>query len=144
MGFNRAAWNRGYHPDPTKKTWEEMTDEEKTALKVLGYSGSSWDNREPFSNYKFWVDLTEEEKQAALALGYKTMKWNNRAGQARPPDYVGKSWAEMTQEDQAALEVLGFNEVLWDGGTSPLPLSAFKTWKKLSVCGSCHKNYLFI
>ena len=112
-----------------------MTDEEKAALVVLGYSASSWDNREPFSNYKFWKDLTHEEKEAAQVLGYKAVRWNDRAGQAKAPGHVGKLWMELTNDEQGALEVLGFSETLWDDGTSPLPLSAFKTWNKLAVCG---------
>ena len=112
-----------------------MTDEEKTALKVLGYSGSSWDNREPFSNYQFWGDLTDEQKAAARVLGYKQVRWNNRAGQAKSPPHVNKAWGQLTIYEQAALEVLGFTQTLWDEGTSPLPVSVFKPWDHLIVCG---------
>ena len=112
-----------------------MTDEEKSALLILGYSAHGWDTREPHSSYKLWGELKDEEKAAAEVLGYKATKWNNKAGQAKPPGYVEKVWMELTNDEQAALGVLGFTETLWDDGTSPRPRSYFKSWDELTVCG---------
>ena len=115
-----------------------MTDEEKAALVVLGYSEHSWDTREPYSSYKLWGQLTEKERAAAEVLGYKAVNWNDLAGQANLPAHVNKVWSELTDEEKAALEVLGFTEVLWDEGTSPRPASFFRAWTALTVCGGCY------
>ena len=132
LGFNAESWSSSQvqQPASTKKTWVEMTDEEKAALVVLGYSVNSWDNREPHSSYKLWGDLTDDEKIAAEMLGYRAAKWNKRAG-----DHVRKDWPEMTNDEQVALEILGFTQTLWDEGTFMRPISYFKSWDQLTVCG---------
>ena len=112
-----------------------MTDEEKSALLILGYSAHGWDTREPDSSYKLWSDLTDKERVAAGVLGYKAAKWNDKAGQAKPPDHVGKKWVELTKDEQAAMGVLGLTETVWDDGTSARPRSYFKSWDMLTVCG---------
>ena len=147
LGFDYESWSSSQvqQPASTEKTWVEMTDEEKVALQILGYSASSWDNREPHSSYQMWGDLTDDEKTAAEVLGYRATKWNNRAGQANPPDHVDSAWADLTLHKQTALEVLGFTKTLWDDGTSSRPPSYFKPWGDLDVCGekiSSAQNFL--
>ena len=137
LGFNAESWESSQvqQPTSTEKTWMEMTDEEKAALKTLRYSASTWRNREPHSSYKLWGDLTDDEKIAAVVLGYRAANWNDRAGQAKPPDHVGKTWSKLTLDEQAALGVLGFTKTLWNDGTSGRPGSYFKSWGELTVCG---------
>ena len=113
----------------------EMTDEEKDALVVLGYSEYTWDSREPISSYKYWGDLTDDERAAAELLGYKASKWNDRAGTAKQPKHVKKSWADLNSDEQNALVALGWSEEVWDEGTSARPESFATSWDDLKVCG---------
>ena len=55
-----------------------MTDEEKAALLILGYSAHGWDTRSPSSDNLYWRDLTDGQRTAAEMLGYKPAKWNDR------------------------------------------------------------------
>ena len=139
LGFNRISWNdkksKQEQPASMDKTWAELTGDEKAAVVVLGYTGKTWDNREPFVNHKFWGDLTREQLRAVKALGYTAATWNNKDKTAVQPAYVDKAWPQMTNDERAALGVLGYTATTWDDGTSPLPSSAFKTWEGLNVCG---------
>ena len=139
LGFNRISWNdkksKQEQPASMDKTWAELTGDEKAAVVVLGYTGETWDNKKPFSYYKFWSDLTPDEMAAAEVLGYTVVNWNNRDNKAVLPAHVDKVWAQMTNAERTALGVLGYTKALWDGGMSPLPSSAFKTWDGLNVCG---------
>ena len=112
-----------------------MTDEEKTALLVLGHSAISWDTREPVASYKLWQHLTDEEETAAKLLGFNATTFNKSPNPTKAPKYVGKAWSELTLEEQAAIRVLGFTQTLWDDGVSAAPKSYFKSWDELTVCG---------
>ena len=112
-----------------------MTDEEKAALLVLGYSAHGWDTREPDSSYKLWSDLTDEEEAAAEVLGYDATTWDHSAGLAKGPNHVGKVWSELTDYEQAAMGIFGFTETLWGDGISGRPRSYFKRWDMLTICG---------
>ena len=139
LGFNQNSWNdkksKQAQPASMDKTWAKLTSEEKAAVVVLGYTGETWDNREPFANHKFWGDLTREQLRAVKALGHTPATWNNKDKTAVQPAYADKAWPQMTNDERAALEVLGYTATTWDEGTSPLPPSAFKTWEGLNVCG---------
>ena len=112
-----------------------MTDEEKSALLILGYSAHGWDTRSPSSDNLYWRDLTDGQRTAAEMLGYKPAKWNDRKGTAKPPDHVGKLWSELTNAERASLRVLGYRKKLWNMGATPRPRSYFKAWEELTVCG---------
>ena len=53
--YDRYSWKSltdMKQPASSEKSWMEMTDEEKDALVVLGYSEYTWDSRELVSSYK--------------------------------------------------------------------------------------------
>ena len=58
--------------------WAELPADAKAAAKVLGYTGSMWDNdKTPGICEKAWKDLTAEQKKAAAVLGYSQEGWDD-------------------------------------------------------------------
>ena len=58
--------------------WGELPEDPKAAAKVLGYTGSMWDNdKTPGICEKAWKDLTAEQKKAASVLGYSQEGWDD-------------------------------------------------------------------
>ena len=66
MGYTQVSWDNEsgneQQPSSAHKYWNELTDTERAAAVVLGYSGSTWDKRgkkyQPASASKYWAELT--------------------------------------------------------------------------------------
>ena len=60
LGFNETTWDNdsGEEPQPGTffKHWTELTDKERAAAMVLGYTKPIWN--QPASIYKYWKELT--------------------------------------------------------------------------------------
>ena len=75
---------------------------ERAALRVLGYTQTSWDNEsgeetQPWvGNKYYWNRLSKDERAAVVVLGYTETTWDNRSGLEPQPASASKKWAEMT------------------------------------------------
>jgi hypothetical protein len=68
----------GVAPEVAKIKWNELSDEERGAAKVLGQSEKTWnEDLHVASEDKTWRSLTDEEKEAATVLKYNEDSWNN-------------------------------------------------------------------
>ena len=61
--WNKEAEN-ALKPWSSIKSWVDLTNNEKIAARVLGYTETSWDNvsgnePQPVSYYKYWDELTK-------------------------------------------------------------------------------------
>jgi hypothetical protein len=43
VGFDEVMWNSNHWPEESHKSWNDLTDKERTAYAVLGYSKKTWD-----------------------------------------------------------------------------------------------------
>ena len=66
LGYTQVLWDnksgKEKKPASADKYWSKLTDQEKAAAVVLGYTGSSWDKGgkkyQPASASKYWTELT--------------------------------------------------------------------------------------
>ena len=70
-------------PTALFKRWEELTEDEKEAAKVFGYTEASWDNKsgqevQPNSINRPWDELALKKRNALKALGLTRASWNGR------------------------------------------------------------------
>lgn len=57
--------------------WRDLTDEQREAAKVLGYTRKKWDNSKAVpADDKHWVELSNDEREAAILLGYTPDVWD--------------------------------------------------------------------
>ena len=142
LGFTEVTWDNcsGEEPQPAavRKTWDELTDDERTAVEYLGFIKLSWDTRAPSSSTKTWAALTDDERTAATDFGYTETNWDNLSGEELQPPAANKYWSEMGVEEIVSLSVLGYTQTNWDNWPCEPPCepAAFtKQWRQLTSCG---------
>lgn len=87
LGYDSSSWDRNEWVLPRKTSWNELTEDMRRALEVLGESAASWDHWQagdgtagPVVNsndMRDWTDLTAAERVAAAALGFTEATWNS-------------------------------------------------------------------
>ena len=116
-----------------RKTWDELTEEERTAAEYLGFIKLSWDTRPPSSSTKTWAALTDDERTAATDFGYTETNWDNLSGEELQPPAANKYWSDMGVEEIVSLTALGYTQTNWDN--CPREPEAFtKQWRQLTPC----------
>jgi len=79
--------------DPWDKEWTELADDERAAVKALGYDEEHWMDRftkSPDACCKTWELLSEAQQRAAAQLGYHQAKWDE--------EYEGGTYYEEPDE----------------------------------------------
>lgn len=110
-------------------TWDELTEDQKTYLKKLGWNQDLWESKDWHNNnilaptgYLYWDELNEVQKNAVEKLKYNkflTIKV-----------YLWKSIEDMDPEAIKDLLAIGYTEYLWD---NEVYIDIFsKIWKELS------------
>ena len=149
LGFTSVTWDNlsgtEQQPATIDKAWIDLTDDEKAAAMILGFTRLVWDTPVPAAAEKYWASLSEFERAAAEALGFTELSWDNKSGKEIQPPSTRKSWSEMTGKELAALLFLGFDQSNWDNWlTGGLPESLSKPWNQLSSCGEDHPSHTAI
>ena len=74
LGYTQKNWDNPKEKQPAsaEKYWAELTDSERAAAAVLGYTGKIWDNdsgteKQPASADKYWIELTSCGESRAVA-----------------------------------------------------------------------------
>jgi hypothetical protein len=71
--------NLGYVCNWDTQDWDDLTNAEKKAFQILGWSRDTWDgdNEDAASaSGKDWSKLTPKERKAAQSLGYSAEDWD--------------------------------------------------------------------
>jgi hypothetical protein len=71
--------NLGHVCNWETQDWDDLTDAERRAFEVLGWSRATWagDNEGAASaSRKVWSKLTPKERNAAQSLGYSAQDWD--------------------------------------------------------------------
>jgi hypothetical protein len=71
--------NLGHVCNWDTQDWEDLSDAEKQAFQILGWSRATWDddNEDAASaSGKAWSKLTPKERNAAQSLGYSAQDWD--------------------------------------------------------------------
>ena len=63
LGYTKITWDnksgKEKQPSTADKEWDELTDQEREAAEVLGYTRKMWENEEdPAAMEKEWEELT--------------------------------------------------------------------------------------
>lgn len=135
LGFTHSIWNIGGDIPNEEKEWSELTEAEKNAATILGYSEDNWNDdsnssssdessptrhetkmrvipeekEEKYEEYDF-QELPAEVKRAAKILGYTLSIWNK--GGSVPNEE--KEWSDLTEAEQKAATILGYTKDNWD------------------------------
>ncbi len=120
LGWNAESWAHGPPPASSNKSWQELTDLERSAAKSLGYDEAKWDNETDELQYA-WDNLTPTQQNAWAVLGWNRENWEH----GPPPASAGKKWQDLSAAERAAAESLGYDEAKWDRQTAPLPESGW-------------------
>lgn len=94
-------------------SWDDLTDDQKTAAILLSYNRSSWDNpgTNPIELLQY-DSLSAEESSAAFTLGYPTPLtwdcWQNHYTSYNWT-YLGATYIQVVQW----YEILGWNAIKW-------------------------------
>jgi hypothetical protein len=82
-GFAAAAANGirklGHVCNWETQDWDDLTDAERQAFQILGWSRATWDGENEgavASSKKGWSELTPKERKAAQSLGYSAHDWD--------------------------------------------------------------------
>lgn len=93
-----------------------MSDEELTALEVLGYTETNFGRTEievPDAMTIPWHELTtcvcDSERDAAKALGFTKVSWDNWSGEEPQPASLEKRWDELTDEEREGAKKTGLD-----------------------------------
>ena len=112
-------------------SWDDLTDDQKTAAVLLSYNRSSWDN--PGTNsieLLQYNSLSAEESSAAFTLGYTTPLtwdcWQNHYTSYNWT-YSGATYIQVVQW----YEILGWNAIKWEDKLVDPPLTDGMTWYEL-------------
>jgi hypothetical protein len=73
--------NLGHVCNWETQDWDDLTDPERQAFQILGWSRDTWDgdNEDAASaSGKAWYKLTPKERNAAQSLGYSAQDWDIR------------------------------------------------------------------
>jgi hypothetical protein len=73
--------NLGHVCNWETQDWDDLTDAERQAFQILGWSRDTWDgdNEDAASaSGKAWSKLTPKERNAAQSLGYSAQDWDIR------------------------------------------------------------------
>ena len=71
--------NLGHVCNWETQDWDDLTDAERQAFQIIGWSRATWDgdNEDAASaSRKEWSALTPEERNAAQSLGYSAQDWD--------------------------------------------------------------------
>jgi hypothetical protein len=71
--------NLGHVCNWETQDWDDLTDAERQAFQILGWSRATWDgdNEDAASSSgKAWSKLTPKERNAAQSLGYSAQDWD--------------------------------------------------------------------
>lgn len=62
---------------PIDAYWADLTDEQKAAAGLLGYTEKSWDGDDEISICDYdWKEMSTEQQEAAKVLGYTKDSWD--------------------------------------------------------------------
>ena len=105
-----TEWSLWYPAD--KRTWDELSSEERKAARVLGFNGYSW--HDTFSGYRHITstidELTEEQQTARETLGWTEEDW----GIPNLVDEENRKWEDLTIEEKQAANEMGFGLRSWN------------------------------
>ena len=71
--------NLGHVCNWDTQDWDDLSDAERQAFQILGWSRATWDgdNEDAASaSGKAWSNLTAKERKAAQSLGYSAQDWD--------------------------------------------------------------------
>jgi hypothetical protein len=71
--------NLGHVCNWDTQDWDDLTDAERQAFQILGWSRAAWDGDNEgaaSSSKKQWSQLTPKERKAAQSLGYSAQDWD--------------------------------------------------------------------
>ena len=131
LGITRKIWDNDGTAPIEEYDWEELTEKQQNAARLLGYTQEKWDEDSDaesdssssesenitnptkleinYDDYDF-KELPPDVMEAAKSLGYTKKIWD-RGGKAPIEEY---DWDELTAEQQSAARALGYTKQKWD------------------------------
>jgi len=123
MGWQTRTWFEGETPAIMKAPWMGLTNMQRSAARILGYSQDTFRgcpdatclDRFAYVQKRWkgigWMQMKLSERRAWMLLGHSEALWmaNNL------PSTMQKRWEELTPEQQLQATFLGHSEGTWQG-----------------------------
>jgi len=136
LGYDKTNFDDIKAPQPPADTkiWDELTDKEIEAAKVLGYNAVIWDSAPPTASYHDWRHMSVAQRDALVVLGWNQTSWDNDSGKEQKPAVTDKFWSQLTNTEKKAARVFGHSDASWDNTVAPPTLPDKYKWDELTSC----------
>lgn len=113
LHYNKTTWNTLGTADIEQKSWELLTDRQKSDAIDLGFYKRTWDCFQHHYRSYAWENLDTDSRDALQVLGWSEASW---AANDEPPSY-GNEWSRLSEAEQSIAAELCFFEDNWDGNS---------------------------
>mmetsp|Transcript_13351 Transcript_13351/g.28886 ORF Transcript_13351/g.28886 Transcript_13351/m.28886 type:complete len:818 (+) Transcript_13351:140-2593(+) len=114
LSYNRNTWNELGTAEVEQRSWEELTEHQKSDAMSLGFYKKTWDCfHNHYRSYE-WYELDRDSRDALQVLGWSENSWET--GEEEPPSYDNK-WERLSESEQTVAAILCFFEDNWDGNS---------------------------
>lgn len=109
--YNRTTWDNLGTADVEKRSWEELTEQQKNDAMFLGFYQKTWDCFMNHYRAYLWEDLDRDVKDSLRVLGWNELSWKEDGA---PPSY-NNEWERLSESEQSVATVLCYFEDNWNG-----------------------------
>jgi hypothetical protein len=105
LGYDKNKWDNSEEVDCQWEHWEDLTDEQRKAAKIIGWEETAWD-----SHYRWteWDELPKLQKKAARVAGYTEDNWQDWV------EGLDEWWEDLGHKEKQGLAVMGWTKYTWD------------------------------
>jgi len=111
--YNKTTWNNLGTAEIEKRSWEELTEHQKSDAVSLGFYHRTWDCFLNHYRSYVWENIDRDSQDALQVLGWSKESWEEKDVS---PSYDNE-WSRLSEKEQSVAAVLCFFEDNWDGNT---------------------------
>merc|ERR1719201_3129063 len=122
LGWSEKAWQDSSEPDAYGRDWIDLSLEERTAARAIGYREDIWRRckitdcagrfrqlDQYWRTEAQWATMHSPDRDAWLSLGWNQSSW---WGMEEPPPQ--EIWSELSDTQRDAAVLLGYSQDTWD------------------------------
>lgn len=111
--YTKQTWNELGTAEIEKRSWEQLTGEQKSNAISLGFYQRTWDCFQNHYRSYEWENLDRDSRDALQVLGWSETSWKENA---EPTSYEN-GWERLSGSEQDVASYLCFFEDNWDGNS---------------------------
>ena len=119
--YNETTWNNLGTAEIEKRSWEELTEHQKSDAVSLGFYHRTWDCFHNHYRSYVWENIDMDSQDALQVLGWSKESWEE--GDV-PPSYDNE-WSRLSEKEQSVAAFLCFFENNRDGNSLEVVVETF-------------------